>query len=118
MQTRFASDLFKSEVGAKLNDAADQNVKDAWEMARATIGNFGMKDLAEVQGRMAASSRGIGNSSRSGFNWGGALSGLAQGLGGVFSGGGGGKTSLTGFNIKDPVYSYNPSGIDFSSGWS
>lgn len=116
MPARFANDLFKDEVGAKLNAGADQNVQDAWQMARSAIENFGLKDIYAMKGRMAASSRSGGSSGRSGFNWGGALGGLAEGVGGLLGGMGGGS-KLPGFNIKDPVYSYNPSGIDFSSGW-
>lgn len=86
-------------------------------IARQTVGQFGNREIAELQGKIDASKRGIGTSSGgSGFNWGGAAQGLIGGIGGLFGGGRGG-TSNPGFGMQGSLYDYKPSGLDFSSGW-
>lgn len=107
--------MFKPEVGNALQEAGDDNTRAVWEMARNTVGNMGMTDIAKMQGKMDAMKRSSG-SSGSGFNWGGALGGIAGSLGGLFGGRGGGNSN-PGFGMQGNLYDYKPSGIDFSSGW-
>jgi hypothetical protein len=118
MPTRFAGYMFKPEVGSALQGAGDDNTRAAWEMARNTVGNMGMTDIARMRGKMDFKGRSSGGgNSGSGFNWGGAAQGLVGGLGSLLGGRGGGSVNQ-GFEMKGSLYDYNPSGIDFSSGWS
>lgn len=117
MPARFAGYMFKPEVGRSLQESGDDNTRAIWEMARNTVGNMGMTDIAELKGKMDASRRGSGTSGGSGFNWGGAAQGLIGGLGGLFGGGRSSSNANPGFGMQGSLYDYKPSGIDFSSGW-
>lgn len=118
MPARFATDIWSPRVGRALQESGDESANAALVMAKQAVGQFGNREIAELQGKMDASRRGIGASSGgSGFNWGGAAQGVINGLGGLFGGGDRSGSPNPGFGMKGNLYDYKPSGLDFSSGW-
>lgn len=117
MQGSFA----RRYAGQALTGVADGNADALQRLAASTVDYMGAPQLARLKAQAEfnkARAGAGGSSSSSGFDWGGAASGFAGALGGLFGGRSGGGSPNGGFGIADNLFGYKPSGIDFSSGWN